>query len=124
MATLRKGRYKMKVTLNKKVFSLAETNEIKQFKAEWGTPSTDDIKSAVRTTAYSLGICFDKLIAVSEIELTKNRFKSTYWVTAIVKGTTEDCKEIYAEIGFDYIQAIMACPDDKIDNFTLIYKRV
>lgn len=114
----------MKATLNKKVFNLDETNVIKQFKAEWGTPSTDDIKSAVNVTANSLDICATEFIAVREIELTKNRFKPTYWVTAVIKGTDEHCNEIYAEIGFDYLQAIMATADDKIDNYTLIYKKV
>lgn len=112
----------MKVTLNKKVFNLDETEVIKQFKAEWTTPTIDDIKSAVKVTAVSIDIYSADLIAVREIELTKNHFKPTYWITAIVKGSDKDCNEIYAEIGFDYIQAIMACCGDKIDNFTQIYK--
>lgn len=114
----------MKVTLNKKVFTLEEKELIKQFKAEWTTPTIDDIKSAVNVTASSIDIYSVKLIAVSEIELTKNHYKPTYWITAIIKGSDKDCNEIYAEIGFDYIQAIMTCFGDKIDNFTQIYKRV
>ena len=114
----------MKVTLNKKVFTLEEKELIKQFKAEWTTPTPDDIKSAVNVTAISIDISCAKLIAVNEIELTKNHYKPTYWITAIIKGLDKDCNEIYAEIGFDYVQAIMACFGDKIDNFTQIYKRV
>lgn len=113
----------MKVTLNKKVFNLDETEVIKQFKAEWTTPTMDDIKSGARVTAISIDIDFSELIAVKEIELTKNHFKPTYWITVVIKGLDKDLNEIYAEIGFDYIQAIMACFGDKIDNFTQIYKR-
>ena len=114
----------MKVILNKKVFTLDETELINQFKAEWSTPSIKDIEIPVSVVAANLNICFHKLISVSEIELTKNHYKPTYWVTAIIKGTDKDCNEVYAEIGFDYIQAILACYGDKIDNFTQIYKKV
>ena len=114
----------MKVVLDKKVFSLDEKELIKQFKAEWATPVIDDIKSAVRVTAVSVDIDFFELVAVKEIELTKNHFKPTYWITAIIKGCDKDLNEIYAEIGFDYVQAILACFGDKIDNFTQIYKKV
>ena len=114
----------MKVTLNKKVFTLEEKELIKQFKADWTTPTMDDIKSAVSVTAISIDIDGAKLIAVNEIELTKNHYKPTYWVTVVVQGTDKNFNEIYAEIGFDYIQAVMACFGDKIDNFTQIYKKV
>lgn len=114
----------MKVTLNKKSFNLDETEVIKQFKAEWTTPTIDDIKSTVRVTAISKDIDFSELIAVKEIELTKNHFKPTYWITAIIKGFDKNLNEIYAEIGYDYVQAMFACFGDKINNFTQIYKIV
>ncbi|MDE6597287.1 MAG: hypothetical protein K2K60_01440 [Clostridia bacterium] len=114
----------MKVVLDKKVFTLDEAELVRQFKAEWSTPTIDDIKSAVNVTAISLDIAGSELIAVKEIELTKNHYKPTYWVTVIIKGSDKDFNEIYAEMGFDYVQAILACFGDKIDNFTQIYKRV
>lgn len=114
----------MKVVLDKKAFTLNEKELIKQFKAEWNTPILDDIKSAIRVTAASVDIDFSELIAVKEIELTKNRFKPTYWVTAIIKGLDKDLNEIYAEVSCDYVQAILACFGDKIDNYIQVYKRV
>lgn len=114
----------MKVTLDRKVFTLDEKEVIKQFKSEWGAPILEGIKSAVRLAAISVGIDFSELVAVREIELTKNRLTPTYWITTIIKGLDENLNEIYAEIGFDYVQAILACYGDKIDNFTQIYKKL
>ena len=113
----------MKVTLNKAVFALDEKELIKQFKAEWAIPTMGDIETAVKLAAYCVGIAPCELVAVREIELTKNRYKPTYWVATVVKGWSKD-GEVYAEIGFDYIQAMLSALGDEIDNFTFIYKRV
>lgn len=114
----------MKVTLDKKAFMLDEGDLIKVFKSEWTTPTTDDIKSALNVVACCLNIVAPTLVVVREIELTKNRFEPTYWVSVIAKGFDESCNEVYAEIGFDYRQAVLSCSGDWVDNFTQIYKRV
>lgn len=114
----------MKVTLDKKVFTLDEKELIKQFKTEWATPTTDDIETVSGFVAVCLNIIAPKLIAVREIELTKNHFEPTYWVSVVVKGFDENYNELYAEIGFDYKQAVLSCSGDNIDNSTQIYKKV
>ncbi|MGN0812658.1 MAG: hypothetical protein ACI4MQ_04015 [Candidatus Coproplasma sp.] len=111
----------MKVTINKRNFTLDEIDDIKQFKAEWQTPTIDEIKTAVQTTAYGMDIPFCNLIAVQKIEISKSHFKPTYWITTVIKGTNKYNKNIFAEMEFDYVQAILASPGDKIDNYTIFY---
>ena len=114
----------MKVTLNKKVFALDEKKLIKQFKSEWATPTVGDIETVLGVVSVCLNIHSPKLVAVREIELTKNHFEPTYWVSVVVKGFDENFNELYVEIGFDYKQAVLSCSGDRIDNFTQIYKKV
>ena len=113
----------MKVVLDKKVFSMDEVELINQFKGEWNTPTAEDIRTAANALFSRLDIRGGEIVAVSKVELTKNRFKPTYWISMVVKGRDAEANEIYAEIDFDYVQAIMADDESSIDNYTQIYKR-
>lgn len=114
----------MKVVLNKSVFSLNEKELIKQFKMEWAVPTIDDLSSVMGVVGECLHIVVQRVIEVLEIELTKNHYEPTYWVSVVAKGYDENFNEVYAEISFDYRQAVMACSGDRIDNFSQIYKKI
>ncbi len=115
----------MKIKLDKDAFTLSEKELIKKFKTEWATPSFDEIRTAATAAAQKENIELTRLVVVDEIELTKNRYELTYWIKVIIQGykieRPETC-DVFAEIEFDYVQAITASPEDRIDHIAKIFK--
>lgn len=107
----------MKVVLAKKSFTMDEGDLIKQFKDEWQSlldPET--VKSCAIKAAERCGLEATELVKVESVELTKNKNRPTYWVNTIVRGWG-----FYAEVSFDFVDAIQASSEDKIDTYKKVF---
>ena len=108
----------MKVVLVKKSFTMDESELIKKFKEDWQSSlDFEAVKSCAIKAAKRCGLEVTELVQIESVELTKNRLRPTYWVNTIVRGWG-----FYAEVSFDFVDAIQASPDDKIDTFKKVFK--
>lgn len=108
----------MKVILVKKSFTMDECDLIKQFKDEWQSSlDFETVKSCAIKAAERCGIEATELVQIESVELTKNRLRPTYWINTIVRGYG-----FYAELSFDFVDAIQASPEDKIDTYRRVFK--
>ncbi len=107
----------MKVVLVKKSFTMDESELIKKFKDEWQSSlDFETVKSCAIKAAEHCGLEATELVKIESVELTKNKFRPTYWINTIVHGWG-----FYAELSFDFIDAIQASPEDKIDTFKKVF---
>lgn len=108
----------MKVILVKKSFTMDEGDLIKQFKDEWQSSlDFETVKSCAIKAAERCGLEATELVQIESVELTKNRLRPTYWVNTIVRGYG-----FYAELSFDFVDAIQASSEDKIDTYRRVFK--
>lgn len=93
----------MKVSINKKAFTLDEKSLIEQVKTDLhGCITPDIIQDCARFILNDGSI---NLIAIESAEICKNHFHPTIWVNAIVRGWDKKGR-FFAEIGFDLAEAI------------------
>lgn len=108
----------MKVVLDKKSFTMDEGGLIKEFKGQWQESlNPETVKSCALKAAERSGLEATELVKIESVELTKNKFRPTYWINTIVRGWG-----FYAELSFDFVDAIQASSEDKIDTYKKVYK--
>lgn len=108
----------MKVVLVKKSFTMDEGALIKKFKDEWQSSlDFETVKTCAIKAAERCGLEVTELVQIESVELTKNKLRPTYWINTIVRGWG-----FYAELSFDFLDAVQASYEDKIDTFTKVFR--
>lgn len=100
----------MKITLNKKVITLAEVEEAKALAADyksWVTPSILEFWANL-----AAGVDGWKLMQVQKMEVEKNHYELTIWAECILMGFDGFCI-----VSFDACQANSMAYGGKVDAF-------
>ena len=93
----------MKLSIDKRVFSLDEKNEIIRVRENVnGLLTNETIQDCAR---YVMSPDTISLVSIEGAEICKNHYTPTVWIRAIMKGYDKQ-GEFFAELGFDFLEAL------------------
>ena len=110
----------MKITVNKKDFTLDEKDLVAEVKANLKDCLTFDIvQDCIRFVLQGDRV---DLVNIEGAEICKNHFRATIWINAVARGYDHE-GAFFAEVGFDFAEALSNDERAKDAYITKYYRK-